>query len=620
MKVDQYTRQVVPESSRALSAAEATVAPVEMAGNINYAGTMAEMGRSADGLGAAVIGLMEKRQEEKDKLALTNFSGEAEAAYIDFVPSMDEKKDAENLQLRRAKLENYLAKDQTMSGEMRKLLQARIMAQDRIQQTKATARRNIMIRDQNVSNAHQTMKLAMQNGEVDKAEKVRNILLSDYPEQAAKLNLPDDDELQDRTMVNNLSIAATQKDSAGLRQSSEYLTNLLKQPGDSFEFDYDGRAVKVKRQSLYKLRNLYRELERNNSAENYSRLNDELAAGKLTAPDLKKQYDAGEIDTGTFRAMNQELQHKNYGGMQAELETGGDDAAFRDAYAGEIAAARERGEISVEQATNLTKIVKTKDAQSRHMAMEAVRRQEAERKAKAVEVAGDFRIRMVDFEWSVDQVERQSQYTREKLRIAHDNTLMQSEKAPLLEQLSKKYQETGKPGGGYKNSYAYKYAHAKLDEMKGDLYGVDYSSRGGFFWKNDYTRITDAATKKSNYELFKVKVDEFILGNPNAKQAEIDEFLKTTKDTINKTDVTKMLDTVFGNAAPAQNAEKAKAQPQATKKILRQGDVVEGYRFKGGANIPENWEKIETRNQEPEPSLRIKNTAAKMFGLDEKHD
>ena len=132
---------------------------------------------------------------------------------------------------------------------------------------------------------------------------------------------------------------------------------------------------------------------------------------------------------------------------------------------------------------------------------------------------------LLSFEFSSDPAVRQKQYAdmRNEIltRYAGDGPAVKR----LTTQLNETFKAKIKPDSSYKSTFIYKNAMEVLGTMKKDF--DCYKKPGG--WK--YTK--DDAVKASNYEMMKVKLDEFIRVNPSATADDARAFIEQTKQYIN---------------------------------------------------------------------------------------
>ena len=137
-----------------------------------------------------------------------------------------------------------------------------------------------------------------------------------------------------------------------------------------------------------------------------------------------------------------------------------------------------------------------------------------------------YEYQLLSFEFSNDPAVRQKQYAdmRNEILTRYAGNGPASKK--LLTQLNETFKEKIKPDSSYKSTFVYKNAMEILGTMKGDF--DCYKKPGAWSYTSDET------VKASNYEMMKVKLDEFIRVNPSATAEDAKSFIEQSKQFINK--------------------------------------------------------------------------------------
>lgn len=180
-------------------------------------------------------------------------------------------------------------------------------------------------------------------------------------------------------------------------------------------------------------------------------------------------------------------------------------------------------------------------------AQETARKQEARERQQEIEqekrdAVNAHAYRILLHEFPADPARRQVEYATMRneifTRYAGDGATVKR----LLSQLDETLKAKEKPDSSYKNSFPYLQGNRLLDGMKGKFYSR-YPGRGES-WYSFATNVynDDSNLKATNFELAKLRFDEFMKANPQAKISDVENFLEKMRQDVNQAECDKLME------------------------------------------------------------------------------
>lgn len=180
-------------------------------------------------------------------------------------------------------------------------------------------------------------------------------------------------------------------------------------------------------------------------------------------------------------------------------------------------------------------------------AQETARKQEARERQQEIEqekrdAVNAHAYRILLHEFPADPARRQVEYATMRneifTRYAGDGATVKR----LLSQLDETLKAKEKPDSSYKNSFPYLQGNRLLDGMKGKFYSR-YPGRGES-WYSFATNVynDDSNLKATNFELAKLRFDEFMKANPQAKISDVEDFLEKMRQDVNQAECDKLME------------------------------------------------------------------------------
>ena len=180
-------------------------------------------------------------------------------------------------------------------------------------------------------------------------------------------------------------------------------------------------------------------------------------------------------------------------------------------------------------------------------AQETARKQEARERQQEIEqekrdAVNAHAYRILSHEFPADPARRQVEYATMRneifTRYAGDGATVKR----LLSQLDETLKAKEKPDSSYKNTFSYQYGRRLLDNMEG-LFFSRHPGRGES-WYSFATNVynDDSNLKATNFELAKLRFDEFMKANPQAKMSDIEAFLEKMRQDVNQTECDKLME------------------------------------------------------------------------------
>lgn len=180
-------------------------------------------------------------------------------------------------------------------------------------------------------------------------------------------------------------------------------------------------------------------------------------------------------------------------------------------------------------------------------AQETARKQEARERQQEIEqekrdAVNAHAYRILSHEFPADPARRQVEYATMRneifTRYAGDGATVKR----LLSQLDETLKAKEKPDSSYKNSFPYLQGNRLLDGMKGKFYSR-YPGRGES-WYSFATNVynDDSNLKATNFELAKLRFDEFMKANPQAKISDVENFLEKMRQDVNQAECDKLME------------------------------------------------------------------------------
>lgn len=189
-------------------------------------------------------------------------------------------------------------------------------------------------------------------------------------------------------------------------------------------------------------------------------------------------------------------------------------------------------------------------------------------------------------EWSSNESERREQRKAIETEILNHPLLSREGKMSLMDTVASRIKDHDNPSS-YKHSFVYQNAMARLAGMKGDF--TSYAEPARRKLKNLWIAPSAPAAEKDvtvgNYEMMKMKLDDFIRNNPDASPEAVNKFIDETKAFINQQAVQDLVAAWLKVEIPNTGFKTGG---------LPVGTVKDGWKFKGGdPKDRNNWEKAQ---------------------------
>ncbi len=579
MKLEQYKAAYVPQGVRDVP--YRWHKPAEKSG-FNIGGLIEGIGNGAASLlGAAndsaqkILKMKEKLQDERDETEAKTISMEMQAEQNTFDVTLDEEKDNERLEQMREKYTQKVYQNKTLSGRAQQAMLEGIDRSFSIQKIRIDGSRMKLIDNQHTVQLKSLMQDAIRNGDLEGAQ-------GNYDALAAKgVALPAWDIVKSQTVYYNNMAALSEMPSQKLYEENLFATEQLRNGkeidgmsrSDSLQYAKQTHAVLADRNRNDIL--LYSDLMRQK---------------KITFAELKDKHGAGELTDSAFETLRRDAANADYKSLVLEA-----DAVLTAAASGEVSEAdassamvllrneiKERNRLGLFDAEEAKKFLNAVDRKDLSLL-----RQETER-IKAVEKSGreSLKWKVYRTEWSSNESERREQRKAIETEILNHPLLSREGKMSLMDTVASRIKDHDNPSS-YKHSFVYQNAMARLAGMKGDF--TSYAEPARRKLKNLWIAPSAPAAEKNvtvgNYEMMKMKLDDFIRNNPDASPEAVNKFIDETKAFINQQAVQDLVAAWLKVEIPNTGFKTGG---------LPVGTVKDGWKFKGGdPKDRNNWEKAQ---------------------------
>ena len=181
--------------------------------------------------------------------------------------------------------------------------------------------------------------------------------------------------------------------------------------------------------------------------------------------------------------------------------------------------------------------------------------QEAQDKARAArdrrnEEVNAHEYRLLAYEFSPDPAERKTQYAELRNEILAKYAGQGATAKRLLSQLNETFNAVAKPDSSYKNTFLYQNSMEYLKTLENEFYS--YATPPEKKWYLFGAKKGEKASGDvtiSNYNMMKIKLDEFIRRNPSASIQDARKFIDDAKKYINAQAVCNLI-SAWGNIRP----------------------------------------------------------------------
>ena len=579
MKLEQYKAAYVPQGVRDVP--YRWHKPAEKSG-FNIGGLIEGIGNGAASLlGAAndsaqkILKMKEKLQDERDETEAKTISMEMQAEQNTFDVTLDEEKDNERLEQMREKYTQKVYQNKTLSGRAQQAMLEGIDRSFSIQKIRIDGSRMKLIDNQHTVQLKSLMQDAIRNGDLEGAR-------GNYDALAAKgIALPAWDVVKSQTVYYNNMAALSEMPSQKLYEENLFATEQLR---NGKEIDGMSRSDSL----LYAKQTQGVLADRNrNDILLYSDL---MRQKKITFAELKDKHGAGELTDSAFETLRREAANADYKTLVLEADAVLTAAAYGEVSEADAAGAMvllrneideksKLGLFDTEEAKKFLNAVDRKDL--------SLLRQEMER-VKAVEKSGRESLKWEVYrtEWSSNESERREQRKAIETEILNHPLLSREGKMSLMDTVASRIKDHDNPSS-YKHSFVYQNAMARLAGMKGDF--TSYAEPARRKLKNLWIAPSAPAAEKNvtvgNYEMMKMKLDDFIRNNPDASPEAVNKFIDETKAFINQQAVQDLVAAWLKVEIPNTGFKTGG---------LPVGTVKDGWKFKGGdPKDRNNWEKAQ---------------------------
>lgn len=579
MKLEQYKAAYVPQGVRDVP--YRWHKPAEKSG-FNIGGLIEGIGNGAASLlGAAndsaqkILKMKEKLQDERDETEAKTISMEMQAEQNTFDVTLDEEKDNERLEQMREKYTQKVYQNKTLSGRAQQAMLEGIDRSFSIQKIRIDGSRMKLIDNQHTVQLKSLMQDAIRNGDLEGAR-------GNYDALAAKgVALPAWDIVKSQTVYYNNMAALSEMPSQKLYEENLFATEQLR---NGKEIDGMSRSDSL----LYAKQTHAVLADRNRN--DILLYGDLMRQKKITFAELKDKHGAGELTDSAFETLRRDAANADYKTLILEA-----DAVLTAAASGEVSEAdassamvllrneiEERNRLGLFDAEEAKKFLNAVDRKDLSLL-----RQETER-IKAVEKSGreSLKWKVYRTEWSSNESERREQRKAIETEILNHPLLSREGKMSLMDIVASRIKDHDNPSS-YKHSFVYQNAMARLAGMKGDF--TSYAEPARRKLKNLWIAPSAPAAEKDvtvgNYEMMKMKLDDFIRNNPDASPEAVNKFIDETKAFINQQAVQDLVAAWLKVEIPNTGFKTGG---------LPVGTVKDGWKFKGGdPKDRNNWEKAQ---------------------------
>ena len=579
MKLEQYKAAYVPQGVRDVP--YRWHKPAEKSG-FNIGGLIEGIGNGAASLlGAAndsaqkILKMKEKLQDERDETEAKTISMEMQAEQNTFDVTLDEEKDNERLEQMREKYTQKVYQNKTLSGRAQQAMLEGIDRSFSIQKIRIDGSRMKLIDNQHTVQLKSLMQDAIRNGDLEGAQ-------GNYDALAAKgVALPAWDIVKSQTVYYNNMAALSEMPSQKLYEENLFATEQLR---SGKEIDGMSRSDSL----LYAKQTHAVLADRNRN--DILLYGDLMRQKKITFAELKDKHGAGELTDSAFETLRRDAANADYKTLILEA-----DAVLTAAASGEVSEAdassamvllrneiEERNRLGLFDAEEAKKFLNAVDRKDLSLL-----RQETER-IKAVEKSGreSLKWKVYRTEWSSNESERREQRKAIETEILNHPLLSREGKMSLMDIVASRIKDHDNPSS-YKHSFVYQNAMARLAGMKGDF--TSYAEPARRKLKNLWIAPSAPAAEKvvtvGNYEMMKMKLDDFIRNNPDASPEAVNKFIDETKAFINQQAVQDLVAAWLKVEIPNTGFKTGG---------LPVGTVKDGWKFKGGdPKDRNNWEKAQ---------------------------
>lgn len=579
MKLEQYKAAYVPQGVRDVP--YRWHKPAEKSG-FNIGGLIEGIGNGAASLlGAAndsaqkILKMKEKLQDERDETEAKTISMEMQAEQNTFDVTLDEEKDNERLEQMREKYTQKVYQNKTLSGRAQQAMLEGIDRSFSIQKIRIDGSRMKLIDNQHTVQLKSLMQDAIRNGDLEGAQ-------GNYDALAAKgVALPAWDIVKSQTVYYNNMAALSEMPSQKLYEENLFATEQLR---SGKEIDGMSRSDSL----LYAKQTHAVLADRNRN--DILLYGDLMRQKKITFAELKDKHGAGELTDSAFETLRRDAANADYKTLILEA-----DAVLTAAASGEVSEAdassamvllrneiEERNRLGLFDAEEAKKFLNAVDRKDLSLL-----RQETER-IKAVEKSGreSLKWKVYRTEWSSNESERREQRKAIETEILNHPLLSREGKMSLMDIVASRIKDHDNPSS-YKHSFVYQNAMARLAGMKGDF--TSYAEPARRKLKNLWIAPSAPAAEKDvtvgNYEMMKMKLDDFIRNNPDASPEAVNKFIDETKAFINQQAVQDLVAAWLKVEIPNTGFKTGG---------LPVGTVKDGWKFKGGdPKDRNNWEKAQ---------------------------
>lgn len=579
MKLEQYKAAYVPQGVRDVP--YRWHKPAEKSG-FNIGGLIEGIGNGAASLlGAAndsaqkILKMKEKLQDERDETEAKTISMEMQAEQNTFDVTLDEEKDNERLEQMREKYTQKVYQNKTLSGRAQQAMLEGIDRSFSIQKIRIDGSRMKLIDNQHTVQLKSLMQDAIRNGDLEGAR-------GNYDALATKgVALPAWDIVKSQTVYYNNMAALSEMSSQKLYEENLFATEQLR---NGKEIDGMSRSDSL----LYAKQTQAVLADRNRN--DILLYGDLMRQKKITFAELKDKHGAGELTDSAFETLRRDAANADYKTLILEADAILTAAAYGEVSEADASSAmvllrneiEERNRLGLFEAEEAKKFLNAVDRKDLSLL-----RQEMER-IKAVEKSGreSLKWKVYRTEWSSNESERREQRKAIETEILNHPLLSREGKMSLMDIVASRIKDHDNPSS-YKHSFVYQNAMARLAGMKGDF--TSYAEPARRKLKNLWIAPSAPAAEKDvtvgNYEMMKMKLDDFIRNNPDASPEAVNKFIDETKAFINQQAVQDLVAAWLKVEIPNTGFKTGG---------LPVGTVKDGWKFKGGdPKDRNNWEKAQ---------------------------
>lgn len=564
MKLEQYKAAYVPQGVRDVP--YRWHKPAEKSG-FNIGGLIEGIGNGAASLlGAAndsaqkILKMKEKLQDERDETEAKTISMEMQAEQNTFDVTLDEEKDNERLEQMREKYTQKVYQNKTLSGRAQQAMLEGIDRSFSIQKIRIDGSRMKLIDNQHTVQLKSLMQDAIRNGDLEGAQ-------GNYDALAAKgVALPAWDIVKSQTVYYNNMAALSEMPSQKLYEENLFATEQLR---SGKEIDGMSRSDSL----LYAKQTHAVLADRNRN--DILLYGDLMQQKKITFAELKDKHGAGELTDSAFETLRRDAANADYKSLVLEADAVLTAAAYGEVSEADAAGAmvllrneiEERNRLGLFDAEEAKKFLNAVDRKDL-----ALLRQETER-IKAVEKSGreSLKWKVYRTEWSSNESERREQRKAIETEILNHPLLSREGKMSLMDTVASRIKDHDNPSS-YKHSFVYQNAMARLAGMKGDFtsYAEPARRKLSNLWITPSAPNAEKDVTVGNYEMMKMKLDDFIRNNPDASPEDVNQFIDDTKAHINQQAVQDLV-AAWAKVGIAETGFKADEGELKKKKDLKDG-------------------------------------------------